>query len=216
MRWIVALLLLIGVASAQSQQSTPRGKEQPPPEKSQPGAANDQRGTYELPFIVKVVPTQTDEAKASEETKERNQKSELDRKLVDFNGDLAFYTKFLAAFAFLQFLAMLIQAYWLGRTVKVSERAAKFAEESADAVVGQLRAYIHVNLMELPTIDAARVLKVPVGVKNMGQTPAYNTVIVSNIGIIKLAPAKTAGNYIHRHSVDNRRENYDPTRQRPL
>ena len=76
------------------------------------------------------------------------------------------------------------------------------AEESADAVVGQLRAYIHVNLMESPTIDAARVLKVPVGVKNTGQTPAdtyghsYRTLV-----FIRLAPpCKTAGNYVHRRS----------------
>jgi hypothetical protein len=75
-------------------------------------------------------------------------------------------------------------------TLKATQTVAEAAKESADAVVSQLRAYMHVSLMGPPTIDDERVLKATVHVKNTGQTPAYDAVIVSNIGIISWPPPR--------------------------
>lgn len=82
------------------------------------------------------------------------------------------------------------QCYLVFRTLRATETAAKAAQESADAVVSQLRAYVHVGLSESPTIGDDRVLRAIVHVKNTGQTPAYDAVIVSNIGIVSWPPPR--------------------------
>jgi hypothetical protein len=181
--------LVASSAKARSQRRS-RQDQQQPTQQPQQNPVTDQRGSEQSPLVVRVIPTSADQTNAAQEEKDRQEKADLDRKLVDFNGDLAYYTKCLVAFAGLQFFAMLLQAYWLGRTVKISERAADAAKESADAVVSQLRAYIHVSLLESPTIDDERVLKATVQVKNTGQTPAYDAVIVSNIGIVSWPPPR--------------------------
>lgn len=186
---IFALLATVGEGYSQ-RRSRERQKPQQPAQQPQQTPAADQRGTEQSPVVVRVVPGPPEQANAAQDEKDRREKADLDRKLVEYNGDLALYTKILAWFAFFQFLALGAQAYWLSRTVKVSERAADAAKESADAVVSQLRAYIHVALAEPPTIDDERVLKATVHVKNTGQTPAYDAVIVSNIGIVSWPPPR--------------------------
>jgi hypothetical protein len=153
-----------GRAGAQSQrQAAP----------SQENSAPYQRGTPEAPVVVKVSPGPEDESKAAQDAKDRKEKAELDRKLVDFNGDLAFYTKLLAYVAAFQLMALLIQAYWLRRTVKVSEIAAIAAKESADAVVTQLRAYAFVTAANLRGFEQDGPLRLQIRISNRGQTPAY-------------------------------------------
>jgi len=122
-----------------------------------------------------VLPTPKTEAEVAEEAKERNEKSDLDRKLVEYNGDLALYTKILALFAFFQFAALLLQARYLDRTVKVSEAAAVAARESADAVVSQLRAYVSVYSSVVEGFGT-NVITIRVFIRNTGQTPAYNLI----------------------------------------
>jgi hypothetical protein len=82
----IALLVLIGNASAQQRQL-----QQPRNQPNQQQAAPDTRGTEQAPFIVKTVPTEKSETDKQTE----KDKSDLDRKLTEFTGDLAFYTKWL-------------------------------------------------------------------------------------------------------------------------
>ncbi len=172
---VVAAVLFI-VEGAQSQRRAPRRQDQNPPQQTQQNPTPDQRGTEQAPLVVRTIPGPTDEAKAAEEAKDRREKAELDRKLVDFNSELAFYTKILAGFAGLQFIALLVQAYWLARTVKVSETAARAARQSADAVVAQLRAYVGINSGSVTpaTVNNAPGLRVHVELKNSGITPAFD------------------------------------------
>lgn len=128
---IIGLALSVAMtanSAGHSQRQSPQDHQQDKLQQTQQHTAPDQRGTEQSPFIIRTLPSPSDEAKAAEEAKEQKEKKELDTKLVNFNGDLAFYTKILAIFAALQCFAMIIQAYWLHRTVKVSERAAEVAQ----------------------------------------------------------------------------------------
>jgi hypothetical protein len=182
----LALLISAWPAFAQSPQPSPVSGETKTQQIETPNAKQstiDQRGTDQSPVVVRVVPVQKTPADITEEKSEREQKGELDAKLVQYNGDLAFYTESLAAIAVLQFVALCIQAYWLARTVKVSERAAKVAEDSSQAVVSQLRAYIS---MLKPTISGAMddaPIRSEIFAKNTGHTPAYHFGWVSGITI---------------------------------
>jgi hypothetical protein len=168
------LLAFVDGSLAQSQKPLPPGsagaQSKRQPTQAQENPAPYQRGTPEAPVVVKVSPGPEDENKAAEDARDRKEKAELDRKLVDFNGDLAFYTEWLAYVAAFQFIVLLIQAYWLRRTVKVSEMAANAAKESADAVVSQLRAYISCEVIlkrgQHPFVAL-------ITLENFGQTPAF-------------------------------------------
>lgn len=154
------------VESRIPQAQTEHGQQQP---------AADERGTEQSPAIVRVLPTPKTEAEVAEEARERNEKSDLDRKLVEYNGDLAFYTEILAAFALLQIAALFVQARYLARTVKVSEAAAVAARESADAVVGQLRAYVSVHSSAIEGFGT-NAIRIQVVIRNTGQTPAHDLI----------------------------------------
>jgi len=145
------LLLMLVCGFAFSQSNPPRdgkgkqGKQQT--KQTQQAPAADQRGTEQLPVIVKVVPTQKSEAEAAQDARDRQEKAEaertkaeLDRKLVTFNGDLAYYTKILAWVAGFQFLALFGQVIFLRLAFQESRRAGDIAR---DAMVASNRAYVH-------------------------------------------------------------------------
>lgn len=75
----------------------------------------------------------------SESEKERQEKLDLDRKLVNFNGDLAHYTKWLAYIAALQFFALFGQVIFLRLAFKESQRAGNIAR---DAMIAGERAFV--------------------------------------------------------------------------
>jgi hypothetical protein len=85
-------------------------------------------------------------------------------------GDIA-----IAYFTFCLVVVGGFQAYWMARTLKVSESAARAAEKSADAVVSQLRAYVHWTEAAIHSLDQP-VSQVHLVLKNSGQTPAYDCV----------------------------------------
>jgi len=85
-------------------------------------------------------------------------------------GDVA-----IAYFTFCLVVVGAFQAYWMARTVDVSESAARAAEKSADAVVSQLRAYVHVTEAAIHYLDQP-LSQVHLVIKNSGQTPAYDLV----------------------------------------
>jgi hypothetical protein len=93
------------------------GQSQEPPRQDSQSAQQptdtQQRGTEQSPFIVKAAPKS--EAEAAADAKEREEKAQLDRQLVK-------YTLWLAIIACLQFGALLIQAFYLARTIIHSRR----------------------------------------------------------------------------------------------
>jgi hypothetical protein len=105
MRWLVALLILSGVAFAQSPPeplSQPKSTEQP--------TATNKRGTEEVPLIVKVLPTQKAPDDAKHEAEQQSDKSESDWWLVKLTGVLG-------VMALLQLLAFCWQGIQLKRSV---------------------------------------------------------------------------------------------------
>jgi hypothetical protein len=105
------------------------------------------RGTEQSPIVVRVVPAAKSQAESyqdaadrKERTEAERKKAELDRQLVDYNGDLAHYTKVLAVIAVLQFLALLAQAIVIPSTVRESRRVGITARE---AMIVSNRAYVN-------------------------------------------------------------------------
>ena len=132
MRWMLLIFLLIA-CSAYSQQNNNQ------PQKAEQTTASSQRGTEQFPISVKIFPTPKGEAQTAEDAKERKEKSELDRKLVNFNSDLAYYTMILAWVAALQFIALTAQVIFLRLAFKESRRATDIAR---DAMIAGERAFV--------------------------------------------------------------------------
>ena len=151
LRLVIALVLLAAFASGswgQSQEPSTGKKSQPQQQTKQPdkGAGSDQRGTPDAPVVVKILPTQKSDAESENDKKERDERAEAERKktrldeqLVDFNGDLAYYTKALVWVAVLQFLALIGQVIFLRLSLQESRRATDTARE---AMVAGERAFV--------------------------------------------------------------------------
>jgi hypothetical protein len=168
--------------------------------KHQPGkqdTAPDNRGTDQVPFVVKELARE----RSAEERKEVNEKTALDRKLTNYTSDLAFYTECLFGATILLavvtgFLAW--AAYRQMREARKSidatvtlakasveqaghaERAIKVTEESAER---QLRAYIAGRIANIRSWDDAATIRVDFRMENVGLTPAINVRHVSVTGI---------------------------------
>ncbi|MGH6848084.1 MAG: hypothetical protein ACREC0_11800 [Methylocella sp.] len=162
---------------AQSQEPTPSPGEMGQPEQAHPGgaedhAAADQQNTKPQPIIVNVLPTPKTEPEAAEERREREEKTELDRRLVDLTNDVAIFTGGL--FAATIVLSLFTAALWWS-----TRRLVKGAEETAKR---QLRAYVLVASakLDLPKPDTK---EAHMSFKNFGQTPAYNLRIWINMWI---------------------------------
>jgi hypothetical protein len=139
-------LSLVADAWGQSQRNPKLRREwsqtQSQSKEAQQAPTSDQRGTEKIPLAVKVIPTKESEEKAANDAKDREEKMELDRKLVHFNGDLAYYTKVLAWVAALQFLALITQGIVFAFTLSATKKAANAAKESAEAARSSVRAFI--------------------------------------------------------------------------
>ena len=209
MRWLVALLLLSGIAFAQSQQPSPSVGEVRQPDQSQTNtaqqpSATDQRGTEKMPLIVKTFPAPKTEEETARETKEREDKAALDRKLVDFNGDLVIASAVLAIIGFFQLIVFGLQARRLRQTVKAasdqSDNMQKYIVETARAAnamervaaslrenaARQLRAYISILPGAVIEQDRNTDIKYEIQpvVRNGGFTPASNVIIYSKVDIL--------------------------------
>lgn len=127
-------LSLVSSAIAESQRPAPRGGErsqpQSQPKQTQQTAAPDQRGTEQSPLTVKVIPTPKSTEETARDAKERDEKLELDRKLVELNGDLTYWTKILGIVAGLQFVALFIQAVFLAATAKLARTSLRDIERA--------------------------------------------------------------------------------------
>jgi hypothetical protein len=115
----IALLVLTGYANAQQRQL-----QQPRNQPNQQQAAPDNRGTDQVPLVVKELPHE----RSQEEKAEIKNKEELDRKLTDYTSDLAFFTKGL-------FIATLLLAGVTGWLAWAAGRQLKEARKSIAATV---------------------------------------------------------------------------------
>jgi hypothetical protein len=110
--------------SGQPEQNQTQGAQQPP--------APDQRGTENAPFIVKAQPSPKTQAQTDQEAKDR-----LDQ--AAYNWDTLFLSGLLIIVAFLQFVAIGIQAVFLWLAFKATKKSADIAEA---ALVQLNRAFI--------------------------------------------------------------------------
>jgi hypothetical protein len=195
-----ALAITLPAAAAQQQHSIPPHKPAPPvtaPSKLQPSAEDSQqqhapenRGTEQVPFVVKVIPSE----RSQEAEKHDAQKAEIDRQTVEFTRDLAGYTNrlFWATVALAAFTAGLSGAAFLQmrdtrRTIKAAETAAKAAERHATVAeqtfVDLERPYLFYERIRMeqpitsgwldPNIEIGnRIISVLYEIKNYGRTPA--------------------------------------------
>jgi hypothetical protein len=181
--WVV-LLTVIGISTLSAEAQSPSGNQpKNQPQQTQSTPAPDLRGTEQQPLVIRTIPSPGDADKAAEDERERKEKAELDRKLVDFNGDLAFYTKILALLAGIQLTALFLQTYFFFDSVKVSKSAteaarvsataAKQTADSADAIGrAQTRAYISIKSTGVVFFGRDSDPLINIVVSNGGQTPA--------------------------------------------
>ncbi len=163
MRWVVALLLLSGVAFAQS--SEPPASGEPPSAQATQQPATDQRGTEQSPLSVKIIPADDADKKAAAEKHEREDKSQIERKLAFETQRVADYTLWIAAFTFL----VVIVTGFLGYATWSAAKAARAAAEHIPRVE---RAYLFVGPDDISAFAAETIVKL--GIKNHGKTPAMS------------------------------------------
>jgi hypothetical protein len=132
------LIAALAAAAALAATDTARSRENPQLQIGQPqqqSSAVDR--ARQLPLLMAATPSQADVAATTGPAREHRE-AELDQQLVDFNGRLALYTWCLALIAALQFAALIVQAFFLWKTLRI-------ARESADALPALERAYIFVK-----------------------------------------------------------------------
>jgi hypothetical protein len=90
----LVMLVIAGGALAQSEGPPPsigeQGQAQPHPAQQSPAA--EQQRPAQPPITVNVIAPQKTEAERADEQRERQEKADLDRRLVDFTAELAAYT----------------------------------------------------------------------------------------------------------------------------
>jgi hypothetical protein len=154
MRWLLALLLLMGTALAQSSQPS-ASSNTPTAQTAQPPAA-DQRGTDKVPLTIKILPAPDAKEQAEKAERESHEKAIIDKKLAFETQRIADYTDRLAWFTLTLFCAAIgqIALFWVQlRYMRVGTKdtgiAANAAQTSADiarlSMVAGDRAYVHHN-----------------------------------------------------------------------
>jgi hypothetical protein len=112
MRWLFLVFLLMGIAVAAMARTrhihlpqqidgqslaAPIISQPPSPHPAQQQSSPDERGTKKNPFVVETYEPAKSQEEIDRTNKREIDKIDLDRKLVDFTGDLARYTKLLFA-----------------------------------------------------------------------------------------------------------------------
>jgi hypothetical protein len=157
MRWLLSLLLLTGVAFAQSQQPSPSSGEQGNPPQSQTApdqkqAAPDTRGTEQNPIIRSV----KSKEEAAQDAADHKEKSATDWWMIIFSGAVA-------VGAFLQVAIFIVM-------IRTSRR--------------QLRAYLFVDCKDMHQLNAVAKFALKFVTVNTGQTPARQVSVESKIQIM--------------------------------
>lgn len=170
MRWSLALLLLTGIAFAQSQQPSPSIRETGQPNQSKTQAAQQpttdhDRGTRNSPLVIEMTNPPNGDAIAAEIKKNSEDQSAQDWRSIVFNS-------LLVAVGVLQSAALVY-------TALVTNKAANAAKAAAEHIPNVERAYILVKDMKAhippgpPWPDAVpRHVLVDISFRNYGKTPA--------------------------------------------
>jgi len=154
----IALVLALLIATASLAWGQPSPQPQPQAQQTQNQPAPDQRGTEQSPLVVKAAPKSAAEAAA--DANEREEKSRLDRQLVE-------WTRYLAIIALLQFLALVAQAIYLARTILHGRRVERAYVSGGGAFLANRG--IDPNTGE-PTLQMSTTFQLTVD--NYGKTPA--------------------------------------------
>jgi hypothetical protein len=189
------LIAALAAAAALAATDTARSRENPQLQIGQPqqqSSAVDKDRVRQLPLVMAATPSQADAAATTGPARERRD-AELDQQLVDFNGRLTLYTWCLALIAALQFAALIVQAFFLWKTLRI-------ARESADALPALERAYIFVKpKISLPLALgwnagaelADRTVSIKYSFTNHGKTPAIIKGIDARFDVSAEAPDNT-------------------------
>jgi hypothetical protein len=203
---VVSILLFVTVDAAESERRSGRNQPQSQPQQTQQAPATDQRGTPQNPLFIQQISPETSEAERAEKAKADHEKENLDRQLVKFSGDLAYYTLALVVVAVLQFVALIVQAIILGRTLRATAIAAQAAKDSADSSVLVQRPYLYITGIEFTIADA---VGVTYRIENIGTTPAILQETSIQIRCLQTLPS-TPDYSVHRTWRDRIVYNKDP------
>ena len=175
-----------------------------------PNTENKEQRPAEPPIIVNVSPPQKTHEEIEQEAKERAERSDVDRRIVNLTENLANLTGNVAKYTFGLFvtaIALVLATIGLGifswRQSRDMKDAIAVAKETASAAMLQARAAVSV---ELPKIILSRVdlgdtaatslasrlqsLRIEIAVTNYGKTPAFLLGQALEIEVCALLPAK--------------------------
>jgi len=145
----IALLLPV---YAHSQEPAPRLPEPAEPKQEETTADDKaaqphQKKPDPTPIVVNVLPAQKTDHEADEDRKERKEKADLDRRLVDLTADLAWFTAALFAATAALVVATGALAYYAFRQSRDMKESLKITKVASDAAVAAERArfFIAIN-----------------------------------------------------------------------
>jgi hypothetical protein len=197
-RVFVASLLFLQAASAQQLLNDQTRVEQPAAQNTNNKTQEQRPEVAPQPIIVNVAaPEKTDQDRENE-AKERRQKSELDSKLTEYTGELAFFTKGLFVATVVLAIATValgvfafLQSRDMKASIRVAAKGARAAGEAANAAHAQVELTdIHFKRLERPYVYIYGVHRFIAGaenagaqytVANFGKTPAQVTVLAAGI-----------------------------------
>jgi hypothetical protein len=160
---------LVSISWGQSQQPSPSDRESRSPQQTQSTApqqpAYDQRGTEQVPLIVRIIPTQKTKEESDQEAKDREDKSANDRELIRYSRYLDILTAIIIAVGALQLVVFGYQAWALRQTVKTMELT-----ERPHMLVSAL----NFSGIKTPPDQAGMVkLSIEYKIHNYGRSPAF-------------------------------------------
>lgn len=160
--WLAAIASMLAIALSSDAQSQRRPPNQNETQRAQQLPAIDQRGTSEAPLVVKVLPTDDAEEKSKQEAADRDAKHQLDTNTFR----LGIVT---VAVAFLQVVAIGLQALFLWLAFRATTIAAEAARDSANSSVRAQRPYLYITGIEFVAGEA---VGATYRIENIGNTPA--------------------------------------------
>jgi hypothetical protein len=199
----LALLLVIsgaGAAHAQAQRSQPvqapasnpatTGQAEPqpdqPPQQAEPAPSlTDPRPGQQGPVSIRIIPNPKSEAELIAERQEREQRASLDTNLQIFGA-------LLVAFAFFQFIALVVQGVYLWLALSALRRPFEHAERNLRLAQ---RAFVNVSSMTWKVVGAN--VRVTPTLENSGLTPTRNLRISTNW---KVWHGELPPDFVHKYS----------------
>src|SRR5579863_2367202 len=163
---IFALMLVLSCgARAQSQQNSP-------PQNQSAKLGTNNGATQPNPSMIFPIPQEIMDAIAAAIDR-ADEKHDANHPPPPRDNSGWWFNFFLVSFTGLLVATGAGQCYLIFRTLKATEKSANAAQASAEAVVGQLRAYVSVVSAKIHGFDGEGPYRVQVRIGNTGQTPAF-------------------------------------------